>query len=133
MDVKEIRVENLRRLIDDRAKGNQRQFAEDHELNKAHVSQMLTRHRDMGDKVARQLEKKLGLAHGFMDRRHDDKQMFLTDDELALIEAYRSATPPHRIVAHNYLRATPEQRDMFSEEIITKIFKDHLPDERLGC
>lgn len=71
MDVKEIRAANLKRYIRDLAGNNQRQFADAYGLNAAHVSQMCTRHRDIGDKIARKIEVALRLGHGAMDRLPD--------------------------------------------------------------
>jgi hypothetical protein len=66
MDVKQARIANLKRLIGDR-RGAQAAFAKKHSLSAAHISQILSGHRDMGDKYARGLEKLLELEHGSMD------------------------------------------------------------------
>lgn len=70
MDVKEIRAANLARYIKQYAKGSQAAFARQYGMNPAHLSQLLpgSRYRDIGDKLAREIEQKLGLEHGEMDR-----------------------------------------------------------------
>ncbi len=68
MDAKEIRVANLRRYIRERAENSQAEFARRYGMSAAHISQLLTRHRDVGDKLAREIEGKLGLDRGEMDR-----------------------------------------------------------------
>lgn len=108
MDVKQIRVENLRRLLKERSGGNQRKFADDYGLSKAHISQMMTRHRDMGDKKARDIEKLLKLERGFMDAQHDEfprDTEKLTPDEIILLAAYRAASLGHKMAVHNLLNA----------------------------
>ena len=48
------------------------QFAEYCELNPEHLSQMKNGHREIGDKIARRIEQKLGKDYAWMDLRHDD-------------------------------------------------------------
>lgn len=67
MDAKEIRVANLKRWIDEFGGGSQRVFAEKFGMNVAHLSQLVNRHRDIGDKLARKIEAKLKFDHGTMD------------------------------------------------------------------
>jgi len=63
--VKEIRKSNLKLLI--KRVGTQRALAEICGLAPAHVSQMVTNNRSMGDEVARRIEDALSLGHGWMD------------------------------------------------------------------
>jgi len=128
MDIKEIRRTNLRTYIKQFAGDNQRKFADQYDLNAAHISQMVTGHREVGDKIARKLERALKLTFGQMDHTPSE----LSPDEWALIRHYRSASPSHRMATQNFLRATPEQRDMLSENMLTEIFKNHVPDEHLS-
>ncbi|MBT3046419.1 MAG: hypothetical protein AB2728_15295 [Candidatus Thiodiazotropha sp.] len=53
--------------------GSQRAFAEEAGLVPAHVSQMVTERRNMGDEVARRIEKNLNLADGYMDLQHQQQ------------------------------------------------------------
>ena len=48
------------------------QFALHCEINPEHLSQMKNGHREIGDKIARRLEQKLGKDYAWMDLRHDD-------------------------------------------------------------
>lgn len=61
MNINELRVEALRRLI-----GNlkAKEFADKYDLDASYISQLLNGHRPMGEKAARTLEQKIGLAEG---------------------------------------------------------------------
>lgn len=61
MDIKQLRVEALRRLMGDL--GN-KEFAEKYDLDASYISQLLNNHRPMGEKAAQNLERKIGLAPG---------------------------------------------------------------------
>lgn len=69
VNIRTIRKENL--LAQIARFGTQRAFAEQAGLATAHVSQMVTNRRQMGDEVARRIEKKLNLTDGYMDLQHD--------------------------------------------------------------
>jgi len=66
MNVYDFRRVHFVRLVDESGFTKKR-FAEKYGLSAGHVSQMYNSHRDMGDEVARRIEKALGLASGFMD------------------------------------------------------------------
>lgn len=59
MNINELRVEALRRLI-----GNlkAKEFADKYDLDASYISQLLNGHRPMGEKAAKTLELKIGLA-----------------------------------------------------------------------
>lgn len=65
MDTKTIRRNNLRLLRDQY--DSQKAFAEAVRMDPGHVSQINTGHRQMGDKVARDIETVLHLPFGWMD------------------------------------------------------------------
>lgn len=67
MNVKDVRAKNLELLVAKFGEGVQAKFARLYGFNSAHVSQMITRSRDMGDKVARKCEAKFKLQPGAMD------------------------------------------------------------------
>lgn len=71
MDAKEIRLRNLRRLIEEA--GGQRRLAIRARVNPAYLSQILSERtrRSMGDVVARRLEQGMGKSHGWMDVVHE--------------------------------------------------------------
>lgn len=75
VDVKETRKINLIRLIErtyGTRRGAQREFAEAAGLAPGHVSQMVNGTRNIGDSVARRVERAIGLDHGYMDHPHQD-------------------------------------------------------------
>lgn len=69
MDVKEIRKANLRYLI---GKGTIRDFAEKADTDPAYISQILSAKiaRDVGHDLARKIEERFQLGHGWMDQPH---------------------------------------------------------------
>jgi plasmid maintenance system antidote protein VapI len=71
INIRTIRKSNLLAQID--RFGSQRAFAEQAGLAPAHVSQMVTDRRNMGDEVARRIEKNLDLSEGYMDVQHQSE------------------------------------------------------------
>lgn len=103
--VKDVRRENLQRLLT--GYRSQRQFAEGAGLAAAYVSQMVNGTREMGEDVARRIERALGLSPGWMDADHDsppdDAQIVvqqlleqLPADQLKLLMDYRRLSPRHQ-------------------------------------
>ena len=74
MDIYAIRRKNLQSLIDSRANGNAAEFARLVNRERAQIAQYLSERynegRSIGERVARQIEKALGLAHGYLDAQH---------------------------------------------------------------
>ncbi|MES9969046.1 MAG: helix-turn-helix transcriptional regulator [Candidatus Thiodiazotropha sp.] len=68
VNIRTIRKSNLLAQID--RFGSQRAFAERADLAPAHVSQLVTERRNMGDEVARRIERNLNLEEGHMDIQH---------------------------------------------------------------
>jgi transcriptional regulator with XRE-family HTH domain len=68
MNIRTIRKANLLEQID--RFDSQRAFSEQVGLTPAHVSQMVTGRRNMGDVVARRIEFGLDLPEGYMDVQH---------------------------------------------------------------
>ena len=101
-DIREIRRYHLRRLL--AGYSTQRKFAEATGLASAHISQMVTGHREMGDSVARRIEEALGLAFGTLDRpelsEHIDLDALLNQllpsDKLKLLSDYDKLSPRHQ-------------------------------------
>lgn len=71
MNMSEIRCRNLRKVIDAAvANGtakNDADFCNQHELSSSYISQMLNGHRPVGEKSARNMEKKIGLVDKTLD------------------------------------------------------------------
>ncbi|WP_316365545.1 helix-turn-helix transcriptional regulator [Candidatus Thiodiazotropha sp. CDECU1] len=71
VNIRTIRKENL--LAQIARFGSQRAFADKAGLAPAHVSQLVTDRRNMGDEVARRIEKNLNLTDGYMDLQHQQR------------------------------------------------------------
>ena len=71
MDAHQARAENLAKLLCRHP--SLRVFADQTRLSPAHVSQMKNGVRRMGDEVARRIEARLRLPHGWMDHPHTDQ------------------------------------------------------------
>lgn len=74
MDVKDTRRANLKlliRAITGTRRGAQRRFAELTDIVPAHLSQMVSGSRAVGDTIARRIEENLNLEHGWMDNAQD--------------------------------------------------------------
>jgi plasmid maintenance system antidote protein VapI len=71
VNIRTIRKKNL--LAQIARRGSQRAFAEKAGLAPAHVSQLATERRNMGDEVARRIERNLDLADGYMDLQHQQQ------------------------------------------------------------
>ena len=102
-NIREIRRYHLRRLLE--GYPTQRQFADATDLAPAHISQMLTGNREMGDSVARRIEVSLGLAPGTLDRdelpiENVDLDALLkqglTSDKLKLLSDYDKLSFKHQ-------------------------------------
>lgn len=63
MDINERRIASLRTIM---GKLSQKEFAEAHDLDASYLSQLLNGHRKLGEKAARNLEVKIGLAAGML-------------------------------------------------------------------
>ena len=102
--VKDFRRENLQRLLT--GYRSQRQFADSADLAAAYVSQMVNGTREMGEDVARRIERALGLSMGWMDTDHElrpeneqiDVQILehLPADQLKLLTDYRRLSPRYQ-------------------------------------
>lgn len=68
LNIRTIRKSNL--LAQIARFDSQRAFADRAGLVPTHVSQMVTGRRNMGDEVARRIERKLALPEGYMDIQH---------------------------------------------------------------
>lgn len=94
MDSFDIRRENLMEL----AKQYKRQnlFCEMIEMNPSYMSQIKSRRKNVGDQIARMVEKKLGLPHGYMDLLKTKSLQLTRQRSPRLIHShsrvYRSAT-----------------------------------------
>lgn len=65
MDIVEIRLENLRKLVDQCK--NKAEFGRRYGVDPTYISQLLNKHRSFGEKAARNMEGKLGLKPFALD------------------------------------------------------------------
>ena len=63
MDIKQLRVRALRRLI---GQDPLKEFAEKHDLDASYLSQILNGHRGMGEKAAAKMAAKIGVAESIL-------------------------------------------------------------------
>jgi hypothetical protein len=110
MDITEIRRANLARLVNQA--GTQRKLAEQTDSDALHVSQMMTGRRNMGDKVARRIEAKLGLPHGWMDAPQAETPAVA--EALAL---YRVDPSVQARLLTLFEKLTQDQQEQFIKEI----------------
>lgn len=66
MEVRKIRVENLRKLVAERGPTAAR-FAREHGLDPNYLSQLFNGHRSFGEKTARRIEEHAGIKAGALD------------------------------------------------------------------
>lgn len=73
MDVREIRLARLLELI---SKFGQKELADRVDIDTAYISQIKNPNnpKNMGEKLARRIEKAMNLPFGWMDRLHDEQQ-----------------------------------------------------------
>lgn len=104
MNIKDIRRQNVQRLIRDRFNGNQAAFARAIERPAPNVSRMLkappndpddtSDKRGIGEDLARDVERRLGLAHGFLDNPN-----YIGPDGNATMSVFVQANPSNVIPA----------------------------------
>lgn len=72
MDISEIRKQNLRQIIDNAiSQGlakNDAEYCKKKDLEPSYISQLVNGHRNIGERSARNLEKKMGLNEGDLDQ-----------------------------------------------------------------
>lgn len=73
MDVKQIRFENFKRLLD--KEPSQRAFADKTGLAVAFISQIHNRRRPVGDDAARRIESAFNFPRGWMDKAHGNTEL----------------------------------------------------------
>lgn len=79
MDIKQLRVRALRRLI---GQDPLKEFAEKHDLDASYLSQILNGHRAMGEKAAAKMAAKIGVAESILV-----SPVFASEDESADAES----------------------------------------------
>lgn len=127
MDARQAREVNFAALL--KLYKNNRVFADAAGLVPAHVSQLKNRVRAMGDEIARRIEKKLRLPHGWMDQPHDDgaspaaaiippaRQPLGTVEARAWMDVIQALTPRQRETALDRLRDQAAENDEIASYI----------------
>ena len=80
----EVRKQRLAQLITERFEGSQKDFAEAVEKAPAQIAHYLRGNRNLGEAVAREIEKKLALSPGWLDGIEHQPGAQLTSDVVAL-------------------------------------------------
>ncbi len=74
MDIYEIRKSNLSRLIKEQFEGTQRRLADAIDRQPDYISRVLKGTKNVGEKLAREIEQTLGLSVGWLDTLHEYPQ-----------------------------------------------------------
>jgi len=109
MDIKEIRIENLKLLLEVECLGDRMALAK--RLGKDdvnHLNQLLTGHGSFGSRVARGIESKLGKPKGWMEVRQGGT--FSGDEQVADLASRLMAIPEER--RKKLLRAIQQVLDL---------------------
>lgn len=88
MDIRKIRLENLKELMGDQKAVH---FAERAGMNESHLSQILGGRSNMGDKLARKVEKNLNLDAYDLDKAAESKVGVNTDALTQIMVSVRAA------------------------------------------
>jgi len=95
MDTAEIRHRNFQNIYakfrqdnsEHPDRGMLRLFAETLEMSSAYLSHIKTNRKNMGAATARNIEEKLGLPHGYMDKVNSNEKLTASAVEKAFIES----------------------------------------------
>ena len=119
---------NVQRIIDQQFNGVVADFARKVERQPAQVWQFLNE-RNIGEKLARDLEVKLGLDPGTLD--NEAGASGLAPDEDALLRDYRAASDGWKLTVRLMARTPPEEQPQLSKGmniLMTTIFGKAVPD-----
>lgn len=119
MDSTQIRYKNFKRLFDDfiakhpnePQRGMLKLFAQRLELSDRYLSHIKCNRKNIGNIVARAIEERLKLPHGWMDREHDTFNMAIDDREKLFVET-----------ALSLFRAQPNE----AREMMIDLFRQRL-------
>jgi hypothetical protein len=119
MNSTQIRYKNFKRLFDDFVdmhpnepqRGMLKLFAQRLDLSDRYLSHIKCNRKNIGNLVARAIEEKLKLPHGWMDREHDSLNMAIDDNEKLFVET-----------ALTLFRAQPNE----AREMMIDLFRQRL-------
>ncbi len=106
MEITLTRLQNLRRLVSDC--DSQQAFADSDGLSVQYLNQLLTGHRNIGEKTARKLEQSLRLESGWLDHGSNDQLQVAAAVELS---------PRAVAVGLMFDRLSPDQQDAMQKII----------------
>ncbi len=106
MEITLTRLQNLRRLVSDC--DSQQAFADSAGLSVQYLNQLLTGHRNIGEKTARKLEQSLRLESGWLDHGSNDQLSAAAAVELS---------PRAVAVGLMFDRLSPDQQDAMQKII----------------
>ena len=99
MDIHDIRRLRLKRLITETYGGSAAKLAMEAELSSSYLSRIFTTNpahrRNIGEKLARSIEQKLGLAEGALDVPISDSVLEATPDGFRVVPAITPTAPPN--------------------------------------
>ena len=133
----ETRRINLKTLLADRFGGKIADMARAIDRDDAYVWQLLNttkNGRKVGERIARHIERKLGLKPGQLDSEGMVVEESLTSDELEVLRLYRRASPSWRIALRYLAALRGDVQDEISQSVnvlLSKVSADHVDDRRV--
>ena len=106
MDVQEIRRANLRRIIDSKFDGVAGRLADAVRKPRPNIGQILSADRSFGERVARDIEKALGLKPMSLDAPGDLE--ILTEEAASIARTYMALSPNGQAKVRYYLEVALE-------------------------
>jgi len=128
------RRDNLNRILEQRYGGRIAELSRAIDRDDAYVWQLLNSKRNIGERVARHVENKLGLAPGSLDSVTMSGHQRLAPDEVELLERYRGAKPSWKIALRYLAALHGDVQDEVSSDVnvlLSKISAEHAPDEKV--
>ena len=127
---------NLSRILEERFEGRISALARAVDRDDAYLWQLLRGNRNVGERVARHLESKLGLGKGALDQPSMIGAETLAEDERELLDRYRRASPTWKIALRYLAALKGDVQDEVSQDVnvlLSKIAAEHVPDERVAA
>lgn len=116
MDIYEIRRSNLSRLIKEQFEGKQRRLADAIDRQPDYISRVLKGTKNVGEKLAREIEQTLGLSMGWLDALHEYPQNQHPRADLRIADTGKTygGQAPAQVIGKSPANRT---RGMFKDEL----------------